>query len=83
LRLLGGFCTRPSTYAGTYHDQETPGALDSSEAFAEFAEQCKQQGFAGFKIHDRRTGDARREVCNLFGVRAGVGDDFSMVVVVL
>ncbi|MBT4099425.1 MAG: mandelate racemase, partial [Gemmatimonadetes bacterium] len=49
--LLGGFKDRLPTYASTYHAQESPGGLDTPEAFADYAQQCKEQGFHGFKIH--------------------------------
>ena len=69
-RLLGGFRTRLPTYASTYHGQDEPGGLDSPEAFADFAEACKELGYAGFKIHGWHDGDRRREAKNLLGVRA-------------
>lgn len=78
-RLLGGFRTRLPTYASTYHGQDEPGALDSPEAFANYAEACRAHGFAGFKIHGWHSGDVRREVENALGVRAAVGDDFPLM----
>src|SRR4051794_10414463 len=74
-RLLGGFRTRLPTYASTYHAQEAGGGLDGPEAFAEFALACREQGFAGFKIHGWHDGDARREAANLLGVRRAVGEE--------
>jgi L-alanine-DL-glutamate epimerase-like enolase superfamily enzyme len=73
-RLLGAFRERLSTYASTYHGQQEPSGLDSPEAFADFAQTCKENGFVGFKIHGWHDGDARREVSNLLGVRERVGD---------
>jgi L-alanine-DL-glutamate epimerase-like enolase superfamily enzyme len=77
--LLGGFRTRLPTYASTYHGQEEPGGLSSPEAFAEYAQACRQQGFAGFKIHGWHDGDVRREVANVRAVRRAVGDDFPLM----
>lgn len=79
-RMLGGFRTRLPTYASTYHAQTTPGGLDSPEAFADYAEQCKAQGFRGFKIHGWHDGDARREAANLLGVRARIGPEMALMI---
>ncbi len=73
-RMIGGFRTRLPTYASTYHGQEEPGGLDSPEAFADYAEACREAGFVGFKIHGWHDGDVRRETANVLGVRARVGD---------
>ena len=42
--LLGGFRKHLKTYASSYHGQEDGGGLDSSKAFADFAEHCKGLG---------------------------------------
>lgn len=78
-RLLGGFRTRLPVYASTYHGQEEPGGLDTPAAYADYADQCREQGFHGFKIHGWHDGDVRRETRNLLGVRARVGDDFRLM----
>ena len=78
-RLLGGFRTRLPTYASTYHGQEGAGGLDSPQAFADFAAQCRAAGFAGFKIHGWNDGDAAREIANLRAVRARVGEDWRIM----
>ena len=78
--LLGGFRERLPAYASTYHGQLTPGGLDSPEAFADFADACRQAGFAGFKIHGWNDGDVEREVRNVLGVRQRVGDAWRLMV---
>jgi hypothetical protein len=78
--LLGGFRRRLPTYASTYHGQDQPGGLDSPEAFADFAEACKELGYTGFKIHGWHDGDRVREARNLLGVRARVGDDMQLMI---
>jgi L-alanine-DL-glutamate epimerase-like enolase superfamily enzyme len=78
-KMLGGFRTKLPTYASTYHAQDTPGGLDSPEAFADYALACKEQGFAGFKIHGWHDGDAHREAKNVLQVRARVGDGFPLM----
>jgi L-alanine-DL-glutamate epimerase-like enolase superfamily enzyme len=49
-QLLGGWKTRLPAYASTYHGDEN-GGLDSPEAFADFAVQCRERGYPAFKIH--------------------------------
>ena len=41
--------------------------------------QCKERGFAGFKIHGWHDGDARKEARNVLGVRERVGDEMSLM----
>ncbi|MCX6047125.1 MAG: mandelate racemase [Chloroflexi bacterium] len=79
-RMLGAFRKRLPTYASTYHGQEEPGGLDTPEAFADYAQACKEAGFVGFKIHGWHNGDARREVRNLLGVRERVGNDMYLMI---
>ena len=55
------------------------GGLCSPEAFADYAEQCKEAGFHGFKIHGWMNGDVKREIENLRGVRMRVGDDWHLM----
>ena len=77
--LLGAFRTRLPAYASTYHGQLQSGGLDSPQAFADFAERCKQNAFNGFKIHGWNDGNVKREVENVLGVRARVGDDMKLM----
>jgi len=77
--MLGGFRSRLPVYASTHHGQEEGGGLDSIEAFAAYAVACKEQGFAGFKIHGWHDGNPRREATNALGIRAAVGDDYPLM----
>ncbi len=79
-RMLGAFRKRLPTYASTYHGQEEPGGLDTPEAFADYAQACKEAGFVGFKIHGWHNGDTRREARNLLGVRERVGHDMYLMI---
>jgi L-alanine-DL-glutamate epimerase-like enolase superfamily enzyme len=79
-RQLGAFRNRLPTYASTYHGQDEPGGLDTPAAFADYAVECRNRGFAGFKIHGWHDGDRRREVANLLGVRKAVGDDWPLMI---
>ena len=79
-KMLGAYRRRIPTYASTYHGQREPGGLDSAEAYAEYALACREQGFAGFKIHGWHEGDAREEAANLLGVRERVGDQMALMI---
>ena len=79
-KLLGGYKARLPTYASTYHGQENPGGLDTPEAFSDYAESCKNQGFHGFKIHGWNNGDVSREVKNLLGIRKRVGEEMKLMI---
>ena len=48
--LLGGYRKKLPTYASTYQG-EIGTALGTPEAYADFAIQCKELGYPGFKIH--------------------------------
>jgi len=50
-RLLGGHRTKLPAYASTFMGDRTPGGLNSPEAYADFAEQCLEMGYKGFKLH--------------------------------
>ena len=58
-RLLGGYKERLPAYASTYHGDHQPDGLSSPEAFADFAEQCRELGYPAFKIHGWGTGADR------------------------
>lgn len=79
-RMLGGFRDRLPSYASTWAGQDAPGGLCTPEAFADYAQHCKEHGFAGFKIHPWTSGDVAREVRNLLGVRRRVGDDMRLMI---
>ena len=78
--LLGTYREEFPAYASTYH-ADTNGGLDSPEAFADFAEDCRDEGFDGFKIHgwgggdDERDVDREVELVHAVGERVGDGMD--------
>jgi len=80
--LLGTYRERLTAYASTYHADDT-GGLDSPEAFADFAEDCADRGYGGFKIHgwggspERR--DIDREVATVHAVGERVGDRMDLM----
>ena len=80
--LLGTYRERIPAYASTYHGDEN-GGLDSPEAFADFAEECLDMGYPGFKIHGWGGGDASRivdrEVETVHAVGERVGDEMDLM----
>ncbi|SNZ15477.1 L-alanine-DL-glutamate epimerase [Natronoarchaeum philippinense] len=80
--LLGTYRERIPAYASTYHGDEA-GGLDSPEAFADFAEDCLNRGFGGFKIHGWGGGDESRDLTReIEAVRAvgeRVGDEMDLM----
>ena len=71
--LLGGYRERLPAYASTYHADDN-GGLDSPEAYAEFAEQCAEMGYGGFKIHGWGGSDERRDVDREVALVRAVGE---------
>lgn len=78
--LLGSYRTEIPAYASTYWADER-GGLDSPEAFADFAEECQEMGYHGFKIHgwSDEKNDIEREKATAKAVGERVGDDFDLM----
>ncbi len=77
--LLGGYRATLPAYASTYHGDEN-GGLDSPEAFADFALQCRELGYPAFKIHGWGRGPIAREVATVLKVREVVGDGMDLMI---
>ncbi|SIR75409.1 L-alanine-DL-glutamate epimerase [Haladaptatus litoreus] len=80
--LLGTYRERIPSYASTYHGDENEG-LDSPTAFADFAEECRERGFPGYKIHgwggDDTARDLDREIAAVHAVGERVGDEMDLM----
>ena len=80
--LLGTYRESIPAYASTYHGDKN-GGLDSPEAFADFAETCRDMGYGGFKIHGWGGGDESRdmgrEIAAVEAVGEAVGDDMALM----
>jgi L-alanine-DL-glutamate epimerase-like enolase superfamily enzyme len=79
--LLGTYRTRLPAYASTY-EADLNGGLDSPEAFADFAEECLEMGYPGFKIHvweQEAWGDLDREIEMVHAVGDRVGDEMDLM----
>lgn len=77
--LLGGYRERLPVYASTTPGQKTPGGLDSSAKYADFAEQCGEQGISAFKIHSYFDGNPKTEIEIMAAVRDRVGDSMKLM----
>ena len=78
--LLGGAWRKKiPCYASTYHGDDN-GGLDSPEAFADFAEQCAEIGYPGFKIHGWGNAPIEREIANVLAVGQRVGDRMDLMI---
>ena len=79
-RLLGGYREDLPTYASTYHADRTSGGLNCPEAFADFAEQCLEMGYQGFKIHSWGEGPISQEVATVHAVGRRVGGKMALMI---
>lgn len=78
--LLGGYRKRLPAYASTYHGDRTPGGLDSPEAFADFARQCLEIGYPGFKVHSWAAAPIEQEVATVHAVGKRVGGKMDLMI---
>jgi L-alanine-DL-glutamate epimerase-like enolase superfamily enzyme len=79
--LLGTYRQRLPAYASTY-EADLNGGLDSPAAFADFAEDCYERGYGGFKLHvweSDEWGDIDREVETVHAVGDRVGDRMDLM----
>ena len=79
-QLLGGYKTSLPTYVATTHGEaKGTGGLDSPDAYGEFAQQCLELGYAGFKIHGWAKTSAALESANVHAVAKKVGGKMAMM----
>ena len=78
-RLLGGHRKKLPAYASTLHGDKSKGGLSSPEEFADFAEQCMELGYKGFKIHGWDDGNVEREISIINEVGSRVGDKMALM----
>ena len=78
--LLGTYRERIPAYASTYLGDRN-GGLDSPEAYADFAEECLEMGYRGFKIHPwgGRWRDTQRTIDTVRAVGERVGDEMDLM----
>lgn len=79
--MLGTYRKRLPAYASTY-EADLNGGLDSPETYADFAEECLEMGYQGFKIHvweHESWGDIDREIETVHAVGERVGDEMDLM----
>ena len=76
--LLGGWRTKLRCYASTMHGDRN-GGLDSAQAYADFAVQCKELGYPAFKIHGWGDYDLSQEIETVHAVRNAVGPEMDLM----
>jgi len=76
--LLGGHIKPLKCYASTTHGDHNRG-LDSSEAYADFAERCLEMGYPAFKIHGWGNSLVNLEVANIHAVAQRVGGKMDLM----
>ena len=51
VELLGAARDKVPAYASTMVGDDVPGGLDTPQAYARYAIQCKERGYPAFKLH--------------------------------
>jgi L-alanine-DL-glutamate epimerase-like enolase superfamily enzyme len=77
--LIGTYRTRVPAYASTI-DGAVKGPLSTPESYADFAQQCLEMGYRGFKIHPYAWADVRTHVATVLAVGERVGGKMDMMI---
>lgn len=83
-RLLGGYRDKIPAYASTMCGDELQDGLNTPEAYADFAEVCKKQGYKAFKLHTWMppiswAPDPKMDVAACRAVSERVGEDMVLM----
>jgi len=83
-KLLGGYRDKVRAYASTMCGDDLPGGLDTPEAYARFALQCKAAGYTAFKLHTWQppipgAPDVKRDLAACAAVREAVGPEMALM----
>jgi L-alanine-DL-glutamate epimerase-like enolase superfamily enzyme len=83
-KLLGGYRDKVPAYASTMCGDEMEGGLNTPEAYADFAEKCRKQGYSALKLHTWMppvswAPDPKRDVAACRAVRERVRDDMDLM----
>ena len=78
-QMLGGFRKVLPAYASTLAGDRQPDGLSSPEAYADFARQCVDMGYPGYKLHGWHEGDPQAEISLLWAVRDEVGYEVDLM----
>lgn len=77
--LMGGWKTRLPCYASTMSGDRA-GGLDSPAAYADFAIQCKERGYQGYKLHIWEDYSMPELIETVQAVRAAVGSGYPLMI---
>ena len=77
--LLGGYRTSLPCYASTMAGDDHPEGLNSPEAYADFAQQCLEMGYLGFKIHLWQDAPIQRHVATIHAVGKQAGGKMDLM----
>ena len=76
--LLGGYRKKLPTYASSMNGGVS-GGLSTPESFGEFALQCKEIGYKGFKIHPYPRLNLQDHIDAILAIRDSVGDHMDLM----
>jgi L-alanine-DL-glutamate epimerase-like enolase superfamily enzyme len=76
--LIGTYRTKVPAYASTI-DGAITGPLSTPESYGEFAEQCREMGYRGFKIHPYAWPDVQTHVDAVLCIAESVGGEMDMM----
>ncbi|MFB6170336.1 MAG: enolase C-terminal domain-like protein [Haloarculaceae archaeon] len=77
--LLGGTPDPLPTYASTLFVDDVEDGLSSPEAFADYARECLERGYGGFKFHGHPTGDPDADIAVSQALADEVGDAMDLM----
>jgi L-alanine-DL-glutamate epimerase-like enolase superfamily enzyme len=83
-KLLGAYRDKVPAYASTMCGDDLEGGLDTPEAYARFATQCRERGYPAFKLHTWQppvpgAPDVKRDIAACAAVREAVGPDVPLM----
>ena len=78
-QMLGGHRRKLPSYASTISGDEHPKGLSSPEAYADFAQQCLEMGYKGYKMHGWKEGNPHRESEMIRSVAKQVGGSMDIM----
>ena len=76
--LIGTYRTRVPAYASTI-DGAVSGPLSTPDSYGDFAEQCHEMGYRGFKIHPYAWPDVRSHCDAVLAIAESVGGEMDMM----
>ena len=83
-KLLGAYRDKVPAYASTMCGDDLEGGLDTPEAYARFAVQCRERGYPAFKLHTWQppipgAPDVKRDIAACAAVREALGPDVPLM----